>query len=176
MTTPSQNPLEVAEYLMSLDTVPMLGCENAWIAAGALMVSLKNQGSIAVTNEQIREALNRTRMQAIGGYCGLTGVCGVVPAIGACFSVMLGAACPKDRETAITMRVVGKIVDAIADQTGPCCCKNFVRIALSEAIKAVEEHLRVILPMPVKPLICNDSTRHPHGCRESKCLYFKMDE
>ncbi len=176
MTTPSQNPFEVAEHLMSLDTVPMLGCENAWIAAGALMVSLKNQGSITVTNDQIREALNRTRMQAIGGYCGLTGVCGIAPAIGACFSVMLGAACPKDRETAVTMRVVGKIVNAIADQTGPCCCKNFVRTALSEAIKAVEEYLRVTLPMPVKTLICNDSTRHPHGCRESKCLYFKMDE
>jgi len=175
MTTQSQSPFEVAEYLMSLDTVPMLGCENAWIVAGALMVSIKNQGSVAVTNEQIREALYRTRRQAIGGYCGLTGVCGIAPAVGACFSVLLGAACPKDRETAVTMRVVGKIVDAIADQTGPCCCKNFVRTALSEGTKAVEEHLEVTLPMPVKASICNDSNRHPHGCRESKCPYFKMD-
>lgn len=176
MNTASQNPFEIAEHLMSLDTVPMLGCENAWVAAGAFMVSLKNQGSVAVTNEQIHEALNRTRMQAIGGYCGLTGVCGIAPAIGACFSVMLGAACPRDQETAATMKVVGKIVNAIADQTGPCCCKNFVRTALSEAIKSAEDYLKVSLPKPDKALICNDSRRHPHGCRETKCPYFKMEE
>ncbi|MFA5882076.1 MAG: DUF5714 domain-containing protein, partial [Eubacteriales bacterium] len=92
--------------------------------------------------------LNRTRKQAIGGYCGLTGVCGIAPAIGACFSVILGAACPKDQETAATMKVVGRIVNAIADQTGPCCCKNFVRTALNEALKSAKEYLHVSLASP----------------------------
>ncbi|WP_158291347.1 hypothetical protein [Desulfosporosinus sp. Sb-LF] len=32
---------------------------------------------------------------------------------------MLGAACPKDQETAKTMTVVGNIVHAIASLTGP---------------------------------------------------------
>jgi len=174
ITTPSQNSFEVAEILMGYNKVPMLGCENAWIAAGAFMASLKNQGSITVTNNQICEALNRTRKQAIGGYCGLTGVCGIAPAMGACFSVILGAACNKDRETATTMKVVGKIVNAISNQTGPCCCKNFVRTALSEAIKSAKEYLNVTLPSPDKTLICSHSIRHPHGCRKSKCPYFKM--
>jgi hypothetical protein len=103
----SGKPLVIAETLMGdEDQVPMLGCENAWIATGALMAALKNEGTIKVTNDHIDEVLNRTRKQAIGGYCGLTGVCGIAPAIGACFSVILGAACPKDQETATTMRVV----------------------------------------------------------------------
>lgn len=140
------------------------------------MAALKNEGTIKVTDEQIVEALNRTKRQAIGGYCGLTGVCGIVPAMGACFSVILGAACPKDQETAVTMKVVARIVDKIADETGPCCCKNFVRTALREAILLGERYLNVSLPLPSEAIICTHSSRHPHGCRESKCSYYKMNE
>ncbi|KLU65756.1 hypothetical protein DEAC_c23860 [Desulfosporosinus acididurans] len=140
------------------------------------MAALKNEGTIGVTNEQIVEALNRAKRQAIGGYCGLTGVCGIVPAIGACFSVILGAACPKDQETAMTMKVAARIVDKIADETGPCCCKNFVRNALSEAVIFVKEYFNVSLPSPSKSMICTYSSRHPHGCRESKCSYFERNE
>jgi hypothetical protein len=161
---------------MAQTNIPMLGCENAWIAAGALMAALKNEGTMGVTNEQIVETLNRTKRQAIGGYCGLTGVCGIVPAIGACFSVILGAACPKDLETAMTMKVAARIVAKIADETGPCCCKNFVRTGLSEAIIFVEEYFNISLPLPSEAIICSHSSRHPHGCRESKCSYFQMTE
>lgn len=137
------------------------------------MTALRNEGTSKVTDEQIVEAMNRTKRQAIGGYCGLTGVCGISPAIGSCFSVVLGASCPKDKETATTMKVVGKIVNAITDQTGPCCCKNFVRTALSEAVLLVKEYLNVSLSTPDEPIICTHSLHHPHGCRESKCFYFK---
>lgn len=161
---------------MEQDNVPMLGCENAWIASGALMTALKNEGKIKVTDELIVEAMSRTKRQAIGGYCGLTGVCGIAPAIGSCFSVLLGASCPKDQETAMTMKVVARIVDKIADETGPCCCKNFVRTALGEAILLVERYFNISLPSPREAIVCTHSSRHPHGCRESKCSYFKMNE
>lgn len=170
------NPFEIAEYLMNKDNVPMLGCENAWIAAGSLMVAIKNNGSVKVTDEQIVEALIRTKRQAIGGYCGLTGVCGIAPAIGACFSVILGAACPKDQETAVTMKVVARIINKIADETGPCCCKNFVRTAIDESIKAAKEYLNVSLHSNSEAIICTYSSRHPHGCREAKCQYFNINE
>lgn len=150
----------------------MLGCENAWIACGALMASMKNEGTIKITDQQIVEALNRTRRQAIGGYCGLTGVCGIAPAIGACFSVTLGASCPKDLETATTMKVVGRIVTVIADNTGPCCCKNFVRTALLEAIQLAKQYLHISLPVPLETIVCNHVDRHPHGCRKEKCTFY----
>jgi len=159
---------------MANPNVPMLGCENAWIAAGAYMVALKNQGCVTVSNDMIREALNRTKRQAIGGYCGLTGVCGVALAIGACFSVLLGAACPKDQETAKTMKVVGQVVNAIAEQTGPCCCKNFVRTALGVAIEATKEIFQASLQGAPSEIKCSHSARHPHGCRKEKCPYFNQ--
>lgn len=157
------------------DQVPMLGCENAWIAAGALIAAIRNEGSITVTNDQVLEVLNRTARQAIGGYCGLTGVCGIAPAIGASFSVILGAACPKDQETATTMKVVAQIVTTIANETGPCCCKNFVRKSLIEAVRLVKEHLGVSLPILNENILCKHVERHPHGCRKDRCSYFGED-
>lgn len=172
-TTTSKNPLEIAEILMGYkDKVPMLGCENAWIAAGALMAAIKNKGTVKITGVQIIEALNRTRKQAIGGYCGLTGVCGIAPAIGACFSVILEAACSKNQETATTMKVVAKIIDVIANETGPCCCKNFVRKTLTEAVRLTKEYLNVSLELPDSKITCTDIERHPNGCRREKCSYY----
>lgn len=165
------NPLIISEEIITEASPPMLGCEHAWIAAGALLAAIKNHGVICVTDNQIVEALSRTRRQAIGAYCGLTGVCGIAPAIGASFSVILGAACPKDKETATTMRVVSRIIEAIADQTGPCCCKNFVRTALTASCKLAKQYLKIDLPYTGK-IICQDSARHPHGCRENKCIYY----
>lgn len=106
------------------------------------------------------------------GIFNLTGVCGISLAIGSCFSVILDASCPKDEETATTMKVVGKIVNVIADQTGPCCCKNFVRTGLSEAVLLVKQYVNVSLSIPNDPIMCTHSLRHPHGCRASKCSYF----
>lgn len=151
----------------------MLGCEHAWIAAGALLAAIRNHGKIKVTDDQIVEALNRTRKQAIAAYCGLTGVCGVAPAIGASFSVILGATCPKDWETATVMRVVSRVIEAIANQTGPCCCKNFVRTALALSCQLAKEYLRIDLPFS-QEIVCQDSHRHPHGCRKTKCNYYPL--
>ncbi len=150
----------------------MLGCEHAWIAAGSFLAAIRNNGSIKITNEQIVEALNRTRKQAIGAYCGLTGVCGIAPAIGASFSVILGAACPKNRETSITMHVVSKIIESIANEAGPCCCKNFIYTALKTSCILAKKYLGICIKYDYK-IVCRDSQRHPHGCRKDRCKYYK---
>lgn len=163
------NPLAIAEGILAKVAIPMLGCEHAWVTAGAFLVAIRNEGSIQVSPEQITEALNRTRRQAIGAYCGLTGICGIAPAIGSCFSVILGAACPKDRETALTMQVVSRVIETLANQVGPCCCKNLMRNALTLACHLAQEYLQVCLPITTE-IICRDSHRHPHGCR-GNCRY-----
>lgn len=168
----SRDPLAIAEELMDRPDLPMLGCEHAWIAAGSFMSALRNEGTLKIRDKDILEAMQRTRRQAIGGYCGATGICGIAPAVGSCFSVVLGAACPKDEETRITMQAAGQMVLAIAGQAGPCCCKNFVRTALSTAGALARDVLGADLPEP-RPVVCRHSESHPHGCREDLCLYFK---
>lgn len=171
--TDLKDPLEIAEILLNHDEIiPMLGCEHALIASASLMAALKNLNSLNITNDDIEEAMQRTKRQAIGAYCGLTGVCGIAPAIGACFSVVLGAACPKDKETATTMRVVSRIIEIIANETGPCCCKNFLRNSLMEAVSLAEKYLNVKLPSYDVKVSCRDDQRHPHGCRKQLCRFF----
>lgn len=168
------NPLIIAETILEASNIPMLGCEHALITVGALLSSIRNSGNILITDEQIKDAFNRTKRQAIAAYCGLTGVCGIAPAVGASFSVILGAACPKDRETAITMDAVSKIIEAISKEAGPCCCKNFMRTSLALSCDLAKEYLKIELPY-VANISCKDIHRHPHGCRESKCSYFKIN-
>ncbi|HHW45075.1 MAG TPA: hypothetical protein GXX25_14965 [Desulfotomaculum sp.] len=171
LSSKSADPLAIAEEIMEIAPIPMLGCEHAWVTAAALMAAIKNHGQIKITNEQITEAMRRTQRQAIGAFCGLTGVCGVAIGVGATFSVILDAACPKDRETASTMHVVSRVIEAIANETGPCCCKNFVRKALTVSSQLAGEYLQISLPHSVEP-VCRNGHRHPHGCRQDKCSYY----
>jgi Family of unknown function (DUF5714) len=168
------DPLAIAEHMLSHPSLPMLGCEHAFIASGALMAALKNSpyGKGKITDEHIQEAFARTMKQAVGGYCGLTGVCGITPAIGSCFSLFLGARCGTDSEQKITMDAAIRVSQAISAVTGPSCCKAYVRAALMESVAMLSERLGVVLPVKKSTVVCRHSGKHPHGCREEKCPYY----
>ena len=174
-TTELQDPIVIAELMIGHPNLPMLGCEHAYIAGGALMAALKNSpyGKGKITNADIREVFARTAKQAVGGYCGLTGVCGIAPAIGACLSVFLGSQCGSDTEQKITMNAVIKVSQVVAELTGPSCCKAYVRAALSEAVMIFAERFGISLPVAKTAIVCKDGNRHPHGCREERCPYYR---
>lgn len=174
LATALKDPLEIAELMMGHPALPMLGCEHASIAAGALMAALRNSPYGRSANDDIREVFVRTSKQAHGGYCGLTGVCGIVPAVGACFSVFLGARCGTDREQRITMEAATRVSQAITGLTGPSCCKAYVRAAVPVAVSLFQERFGVMLPI-TGPAACKHSAKHPHGCREEKCPFFKRE-
>ncbi|MFH1861127.1 MAG: DUF5714 domain-containing protein [bacterium] len=172
IVTEEKDPLAIAELLISHPKIPFLGCEHALIAAASLMTAIKNDGTLDISNEQIIEAMDRTQKQSMPPYCALTGVCGVAIGIGAAFSVILGAKCSKDRESAITMHIVARTIDTIANDVGPMCCKSFVRTALGVGYNSAKEYLNVHLPIHRERISCFYSNKnHPH-CRKEKCLYF----
>ncbi|MBU0945280.1 MAG: hypothetical protein KJ804_09840 [Proteobacteria bacterium] len=171
----SSSPLEISEQCMDLPILPMLGCQHAFIAGGALIAALKNSGAFNLTNHDIREVLNRTEKQAHGGYCGLTGVCGVVPALGACVAVITGSKCGLDREQRLTMELVSRVVRAITELSGPSCCKAYVRISLEVAINFLQATFALPLPNP-DTAICQHMTKHPHGCRKTNCPYYPQSQ
>jgi hypothetical protein len=172
-TTKSESPFEISDLMMSYPGLPMLGCQHAYIAGGAFMAAIKNEESKGVTNEEIKEVFSRTEKQAHGGYCGLSGVCGIAPAIGACFAVLTGSKCGKNEEQRITMEAVTRVTRAITDLTGPSCCKAYVWTSLDAAVKYLKESIGIVLPES-QPIICNYSDKHPHGCREEQCPYFSV--
>ena len=174
-STKSQNPVEIAELMMSFPGLPMLGCHHAYIAGGALMAAIKNEGSRGITNDDIKEVFKRTKRQAHGGYCGLTGVCGIAPGIGAVFAVLTGSKCGTDREQRITMEAVTRVTGAITELTGPSCCKAYVRRSLEVATEYLRESLGIGLPRE-RVSACLHPGRHPHGCREIKCPYYSSSD
>ena len=173
LTDASRDPLEIAERMISHRSLPMLSCDHAFIAAGALLAALRNSPYGRITEQEVREVFDRTARQAQGGYCGLTGVCGIAPAVGAVFSVFLGARCGTDREQQIVMEAVTRVMRSITDLTGPSCCKAYVRAAVSVAVSLFAEKFGMVLPLSTSPVICGDAERHPHGCREEKCPYYR---
>lgn len=175
LATDRQDPVEIAELMMAHPNLPMLGCEHAFIAAGALMAALKNSpyGGGKITDKDLREALDRTARQAVSGYCGLTGVCGIAPALGACFSVFLGARCGSDTEQKIVMDAVVRISQAIAGLTGPGCCKAYARAGLMAAVTVFGERFGILLPVSDASVVCTHNAKHPHGCREENCPYYR---
>ena len=170
--TKSLDPVEIAEVMMSQPRLPMLGCNHAYIAAGAFMAAIRNEGTRKIDPEDMKEVFMRTGKQAHGGYCGLTGVCGIVPAIGACFAILTGSKCGKNEEQRIAMNAVTRVSQVIAELTGPSCCKAYVRSSLETAGDYLEEKFGIRLPV-TKGTICNYPCRNPHGCREVKCPYFQ---
>jgi len=170
-STTSKNPFEISGLMISYPGLPMLGCQHAYIAGGALMAAIKNEGSREISDEEIREVFNRTEKQAHGGYCGLSGVCGIAPAIGSCFSVLTGSKCGKDVEQRITMEAVTRATEAITELTGPSCCKAYVWASLDVAVDYLRDRLGITLPGSAS-VICKYSDIHPHGCRETRCPYF----
>ena len=162
-------PTRLAEELLELPQLPMLGCEHALIAGGALMASLRNRG-LGVSQAHVDEVLVRSKRQAVGAYCGLTGVCGVVPALGACYSVLVGGQCGKGPETRGAMELVSRLAAVTAAEADPGCCKAFVRTALIATELYLEEKLGIAATEPVAA-VCAPSDRHPHGCRGPLCSY-----
>jgi hypothetical protein len=175
LSTAEKDPLAIAELMISHPGLPMLGCEHASLVAGALMAALKNSpyGRGKISNRELQEAFDRTAKQAVGGYCGLTGVCGIAPAVGACFSLLLGARCGIDSEQKITMEAVTRVSQAIVGLTGPSCCKAYARAALAESVAFLNERLGIALPAGERAVVCRHHEKHPHGCREEKCPYFQ---
>lgn len=170
--TESTDPFYIFNEILKSKNVTMLGCHHAFMVGGALLTAIKNTGTIEIKDEQLDELFARIGNQAISGYCGLTGVCGIAPAIGACFSILLGAKCGTDKEQKITMRVAAEISLAIAELTGPSCCKAYSWSALEIAGKILHQEMNVCLAGSEQKTVCDYSEEHPHGCRLEKCPYY----
>ncbi len=168
--TSESSPFALAEILMAHPDLPMLGCEHASLAAGALLTALANRGDVGVTQAHVTEALERTARQAVSAYCGLSGVCGVVPALGACYSVLVGGQCGRGPQTKAAMTLVSRLAAATADEADPGCCKAYVRRTLQVAAATLANDLGVVLPLP-EPVVCAHVQRHPHGCRGPLCTW-----
>lgn len=176
LLTLETDPVQSAMAMFHQPVLPMLGCEHAYIAVGALMSAIRNGGRVRISNEDLEEAFQRLGRQAVGGYCGLTGVCGVVPAIGACVSILYGSKCGRDMEQRLTMEATARVASEILALTGPSCCKAYTLAGLNVAVDFLKEASGILLPVRDRAPKCLWSAKHPHGCRRERCPYFDAEK
>ncbi len=167
----SQDPFATAEAMMDSPVIPMIGCEHAFITAGAFMSAFRNEGSLKVTDEQVIDAMRRADTISKAAYCGLAGTCGIASGLAASFSVILGSSCDRDREYSMTLMAMARATEAIAAEGGPCCDKDFVRTALTVGCQMAKEYFNVKLPMHKERIVCHHFKRGNH-CHGSRCAYF----
>jgi len=174
-TTTLTDPAAVAELMMGLPQLGMLDCDHAFIVAGAFIAALRNSPYGArITDDVVSEALDRTAGQIVKESCARTGVCGILPAMGACFSLFLGVRYGSDREQQIVMDAVTKVSRALTDLNGPVCCKAYVRASLGVAATLFAERFGIMLPLSPSACVCRSSEKHPFGCREGTCPYYQQ--
>jgi hypothetical protein len=71
------------------------------------------------------------------------------------------------------MEAARRVMEAIEKLTGPSCCKAYVRASLPVAVDLLKRRLGISLPIKNRSIACLFDKHHPHGCRESKCPYYK---
>lgn len=176
LTTPSKDPIGISLDILycSPVAIPMLGCHHAYILTGAIMAALKNRGYAAISDEHFEEAFLRLSKQAIGGYCGLTGVCAIVPSGGIIYSILTGSVCGKDIEQRITMKITALLSAAIYGLTGPSCCKAYLFRSLEILVRSLYDDFGFTLTdnLAESEFKCNFADLHPHGCMREKCPYY----
>ncbi len=174
LNTDSKNPFEIVLDILNNPNVniPMLGCHHAYILTGAVLASLKNGKYINIAKEVIEEGFYRLSKQAVGGYCGLSGVCGIVPAGGIVYSILTGSVCGRNEEQKITMKITALLSMAVFNLTGPSCCKAYLFKALEILTSSLKEDFNFLLIDGDISIKCNFKELHPHGCNLERCPYY----
>lgn len=161
--------MALSDYLMGNLNLPEKGCEYAWVASAALIAAVRNEGTLSVSDDQVREVLLRTRRHAVTAFCGIT-PCGVTSAVTTCFRVLLGTACPNS-QAVVNTQIHTRMAKAIAAQGGDPCCKLFLWTALAEIPVPAAECLHISIPADPARVSCAGNG-HP-SCRQSKCPFFR---
>ncbi len=167
----SKDPFYIFNHIIEEFPVSMLGCHHAFMVGAAVLGAIKNVGRLYNPEQALEEVFNRIERQAIGGYCGLTGVCGITVAVGACFSWLLGARCGMDQEQKMVMQVTSDVSKLIYELTGPSCCKAYSWKAIECATMYLEQYLKICLEKSSAEIKCKFQNLHPHGCRGTLCPY-----
>ncbi|HEY3374457.1 MAG TPA: DUF5714 domain-containing protein [Candidatus Aquicultor sp.] len=180
ITTKLNDPIQIAEQMMSHPSVPMIGGEHHAIVAMSLTAALKSAGPVSYNDQEliinddlIERALDRTWTDRVPScMCANYGACGAALAAGVVMSLLTDATCdkPKGRERQIAMQTTNAATAKIASYMGTCC-KLSTRLAIESACDAIKEHMGLSLPRTITK--CQHQKRNPYKCLGAACPFSK---
>jgi len=140
LRTDLTDPLELAATLMRNPAVKMHGPEHHYMVPAVLLTAYYNKRKLKDRKpEKLAEARKRAA-NVPGGFCGFYGDCGAAVGTGIFVSLLTGATPLSKKEWRLSNLMTATALTKIAELGGPRCCKRATFLALSEAIKFVEEH------------------------------------
>ena len=154
MQEKSRNPIEIMDRLMNMEFCHMHGPEHHIMVGSALLTAYRNAGGGIDLEKALFEMQERGR-EVPGGACGFWGACGAGISAGIFVSIVTGST-PLAIETwGLSNLMTSRSLAAIGAIGGPRCCKRNSYLALTEAVKFIEENLGV--KMDISEIKCSRS-------------------
>ena len=167
MQEKSRNPIEIMDRLMNMEFCHMHGPEHHIMVGSALLTAYRNAGGGIDLEKALFEMQERGR-EVPGGACGFWGACGAGISAGIFVSIVTGST-PLAIETwGLSNLMTSRSLAAIGAIGGPRCCKRNSYLALTEAVKFIEENLGV--KMDISEIKCSRSHEN-NQCLGRRCPF-----
>ncbi|MCP4179867.1 MAG: SAM-dependent methyltransferase [bacterium] len=170
ISTDLMDPIEMVNILMKNPAVKMHGPEHHFLIPAVLITAYYNfLKQPELKENKILKA--RTRAKKIpGGNCGFLGNCGAAVGTGIFMSLITGATPLSKQEWRVSNLMTAESLHRIAVSGGPRCCKRNTYIAILEAVKFINEHMKIRLVAP-DIINCEYSDLNSE-CIGKECLFY----
>jgi hypothetical protein len=175
-TSRATNPYDLASIMM---TYPRLAsyrnpCEHALVFAAAMLIAVKNEGTIKISSEDILIALGTIQCDENNlEFCGpdaAYGCCmrsGIIATFGTIFKAAEGDAEPDS----VTVRVIRRVIKSLSDNTEQHkCLKNIVLTTMDLFTPIIQARFGVRLEGSAHEIICYQIGQ-ARDCSPTTCHY-----
>ena len=163
----SKNPIHILQKLMALDLCHMHGPEHHVMVGSALLTAYKNAGGEIDLEKALVEMQSRGK-KVPGGACGFWGACGAGISAGMFVSIITGATPLANESWGLSNKMTSAALGAIGEVGGPRCCKRDSYLAITQAVKFVQENFGV--EMELDEIKCTHSALN-NQCIKERCPF-----
>ncbi len=163
----SKNPIHILQKLMALDFCHMHGPEHHVMVGSALLTAYKNAGGEIDLEKALVEMQSRGK-KVPGGACGFWGACGAGISAGMFVSIITGATPLANESWGLSNKMTSAALGAIGEVGGPRCCKRDSYLAITQAVKFVQENFGV--EMELDEIKCTHSALN-NQCIKERCPF-----
>ncbi len=163
----SKNPIHILQKLMALDFCHMHGPEHHVMVGSALLTAYKNAGGEIDLEKALVEMQSRGK-KVPGGACGFWGACGAGISAGMFVSIITGATPLANESWGLSNKMTSAALGAIGEAGGPRCCKRDSYLAITQAVKFVQENFGV--EMELDEIKCTHSALN-NQCIKERCPF-----
>jgi hypothetical protein len=169
-TTPSENPIAIANLIMRQTTFNSHGPEHHMLVAPVVIAALANSTGISIDKTRIRSLMKRTEDIPIG-VCTSRGDCGACVGAGAALSFICRTIDPTVDLRGLALKTTAKALLYLSGMRGRRCCKQSVYAAIETCARVLNEELKAKLHTPSTKITCEFS-RKIADCKKENCPYY----